>query len=299
MSRSEIAQLKQKYIRDAEKRMQHSLSVIEKKLFDSIFNKLISELEKSDGKIISNGENVKLSTALDEIFKSFEQNEYLKIVNAFSLDLNRIGDLNDKYFEVVAEDQKKFKKAQKEVRSIMRERIGVNTEGKLKKDGYLDRLIKDNTLKQKVKELTFKAVTSGQPFDKYVARMERLIVGAPNVSGGLQKHFQQFAYDTFAQYNRTTSKLYATKLDLKVFIYQGGEIKTSRCFCIDRDGKVFTAEEAEKWKTLVNKECGPIMEKDSQYDPLIDLGGINCRHSTDYISNSMAIRLRPDLEGKI
>lgn len=299
MSRSEVAQLKQKYIRDAEKRLQHSLTIAEKRLFDAIFNKLISELKKSEGKIVSDGENIKLSTALDEIFKEFEKNQYLKIVNAFAIDLEHVGKLNERYYEIVSEDQKKFEKINKEVKSIMRQRIGINDKGNISKDGYLDRLIKDNTLKQKIKETTLKAVTSGQSFDKYVSSIEKIIVGNKNVNGGLQKHFQQFAYDTFAQYNRTSSKLYAEKLDLKAFIYQGGEIQTSRCFCIENDGKVFTVEEAEKWKSKVNKECGPVMEKDAIYNPLIDMGGINCRHSVDFISQSMALRLRPDLKGKI
>ena len=94
----------------------------------------------------------------------------------------------------------------------------------------------------------------------------------------------------FARHDRNVQKKYAERIGLRTFIYTGGLIQTSRDFCEDRNGKVFTIEEAEEWKDL-NWDGKPEI-----YNPLIDLGGYNCRHFPAWISAKEAIRRRPDLK---
>lgn len=103
-------------------------------------------------------------------------------------------------------------------------------------------------------------------------------------------HLATAARDSFARLDRDAGKEYASQLGLRAFIYQGGEIQTSRDFCIERNNRVFTIEEAEKWSDLEWNG------KNEAYVPLRDLGGHNCRHQTDWISKKLAIRLRPELE---
>lgn len=297
MTTTQVSELKRKFIEQRTGVLTRRLTSLETKLFDEIFNKLISQLEVSDGKIISNNQNIDLASALDKIFKSLNQNEYLQAVKIFGSDLLQLQDLNKTYFNIIEKDQAKIEKITKDVNSIMRKRIGLNSKGAFEKSGYLDRLVNDTALATKLKNTAYKAISSGEGITTFTEKIKLITVGNDNVNGGLVKHFEQYAFDTYAQFNRTTAKLYAERLDLRAFVYQGGEIQTSRCFCIERDGKVFTTDEAEKWKSKLNKKCGPIMAKDATYDPLTDLGGINCRHSTDYISNEMAKRLRPDLDG--
>ena len=86
------------------------------------------------------------------------------------------------------------------------------------------------------------------------------------------------------------SNEYANQLQLNYFIYQGGEIKTTRAFCEERNGNVYTREEGASWNSLQwegQKEGNNIF---------IDGGGYNCRHYLDWISYELAKQLRPNIE---
>lgn len=299
MTVNQVADLKRKFIIQQQKLLGRQVSALEGKLYDAILNKLIAELEKSEGRIISNNKNIDLASSLNKIFDNINKSEYMPIIKSLSNDLNQIIVLNKTYFSIIEEDKKKLEKISKEVNSIMNKRLGLDTSGEVVSKGYLDRLITDSTLQNKVKEMTYKAITSGKRIEDYKSQIKRIITGDDKVVGSLEKHFQTFAYDTYTQVDRTTSKMYAVKLDLKAFVYAGGEISTSRCFCENNNGKVFTTEEAERWRGLLNQECGPIWNEDTDgsYDPLIDMGGYNCRHVADFISNTLAKKKRPDLVG--
>lgn len=295
MTRDQVAILRRQFIRDREKILKKRVSAAENKLYDYIFAKMISEMEVTNGKITSNGKNIDLANALDKIFKEFNKNEYFKVFQHFAKDLNDLQGLNNTYFSIISEDQKKFNTAKREVNSIMKKRIGINAEGDVKQGGYLDRLISDKTLSEKVKKAAYRSVTSGTSLEDFRNKIKKLIVGTESVNGGLQKYFSTFAYDTYAQYDRANQRLFAVKLDLKAFIYAGGIIDSSRIFCIKKNDKVFTIEEAQKWKS----DPDLIKVEGETYDPLIDCGGPRCRHTPNFISRALAIRMRPDLEGKL
>jgi hypothetical protein len=83
-------------------------------------------------------------------------------------------------------------------------------------------------------------------------------------------------------------------LGLKWFIYQGSNIKTTRPFCRKKAGKVFSVEEAAKWRNdpdLVGKSSA------ATYNPLLERGRYNCRHHIGYISERLAKRLAPEKFG--
>ncbi|MES2395666.1 MAG: hypothetical protein V4549_06670 [Bacteroidota bacterium] len=298
MTYSQAATLKRKFIEERQRILKRNVTSLENTLYDAIFNKLIADLDVTDGKIVSNNKNIDLTSALNKIFDTFNKSEYLPLIKAFSKDFQQIQKLNETYFDILAQDKKKLDTVSKQVNSIMEKTIGITNDGKIVSKGYLDRLVTDNTLQSEIKTLTYRAVTGGLPIVDYKDSIKRLVVGSDNVDGALQKHFNTFAYDTYTQFDRTSSKLYAVKLDLKYFIYAGGEINTTRCFCDRNNGKVFSTDEAEEWIRLLNDECGPIWNEkvDGTYDPISDMGGYNCRHTPDYISETIAKKLRPDLE---
>jgi hypothetical protein len=87
-------------------------------------------------------------------------------------------------------------------------------------------------------------------------------------------------------------------------LYQGGIIATTRPFCKKRNGKVFTRDEIKLFGTSKDKFGGYERKGDgyfkgkykSGYNPLTDAGCYNCRHFYNWISNRLAIRLRPELK---
>jgi hypothetical protein len=296
MTRSQISDLKQEFIRQRQAFMRKHISAAEKKLYDQIYRKVISNLELDGGSINSTGKNLNLASDIDAIYKDFNKKEYTNILKQFSADLAKIASLNGDYFRVVAEDTtpKRFDSVKKEVKDFMSKRVGLNSKDEIVKGGYLDRLISDESLKNSIKDKILKGITNKKPVTDLVKTLEKTIVGNPNVDGGLVRHFNQHMHDTYNQFDRTTSMKFAERLDLQFFIYQGGKIKTSRPFCVKRDGKCFTTQEAEQWKSLIGSDNGPMADK-NDYNPLVDCGGFNCRHSIDYISDSLAKRYRPDM----
>lgn len=296
MTRSQISDLKQDFIRQRQAFMKKNISAAEKKLYDQVYTKVIANLDLDGGSINSTGKNLTLASEVDSIYREFNKKEYVNILKQFSSDLSKVASLNGDYFRVVADEAtiKRFDSVKKEVKDFMAKRIGLNSKDEIVKGGYLDQLVSDESLKNSIKDKIIKGITNKKPVADLIKSLETTIIGNPNVDGGLVKHFNQNMHDTYNQFDRTTSMKYAERLDLQFFIYQGGKIKTSRPFCISRDNKCFTVQEAEKWGSLIGSDNGPMAEK-NDYNPLVDCGGFNCRHSLDYISNSLAKRYRPDM----
>lgn len=294
MTSLQIARLREDFIRERTDLLNRRVSAAESKLLDFVISRIVDDFEKTDGRINPTIKNIELVSRIDKVWSDFQGNEYLKVIRQFAGDLGQLQDLNDTYFQTVESDQKKLTKVTKEVRSIMSKRIGIKPDGGIVKNGYLDKLIKDNTLLSKIKKETYKSVTSGVPLKDYLKKTTDLITGTANKSGGLQRHFNTFAYDTYAQYDRNNQTLFGQKLGLRAFIYAGGLIKTSRLFCEHNNGKVFTTDEANLWTDLIGEDDGP-MWSEGTYQPMEDMGGHRCRHSPNFISNTEAIRRRPEL----
>lgn len=290
-----------KFIKVKRELLQKNITSIERKLFNSILDKLIKELDVADGRIVSNDKNINLTSALDQIVREFNTNEYAKVIRLFADDLLELQGLNRRYFQIIETDKARLGKISQDVNTILNHRLGITNDGKVIKDGYLDRLATDPRLKSKLKQLTYKFVTQGKSIDEFREKMKTLVQGNGKVNGELTKHMNRFAYDTYQQYDRTNGELWAKKLDLKAFLYNGGKIATSRGFCKIHNGKVYTVEEAQTWRNDLNEADGPIWDEDvdGRYNPFRDAGGYNCRHTLDWISNAMAVRLRPELAAQL
>jgi hypothetical protein len=98
---------------------------------------------------------------------------------------------------------------------------------------------------------------------------------------------------------------------MRYFIYQGGLINDSRDFCAAHNNKVWYYKEAFYWGEWTPSKGEypsgyeikqidiykvPSYLNYPDYDPLIDRGGYNCRHSLGWISEDMAFVLRPELK---
>ena len=156
-------------------------------------------------------------------------------------------------------------------------------------------ILDDNNVKNDLQRYIFKELFKGVGYEALKEGIRMKIEGQPERFGLFQKHYKTFSFDVYAQLNSYTSKLYADKLGLKHFIYNGGLIATSRKFCKKRNGEVFSNDEAELWKSDPTLTAIDNMES---YNWLIDRGGYNCRHTIDFIAKEIAYVLRPDLKKK-
>ena len=77
-------------------------------------------------------------------------------------------------------------------------------------------------------------------------------------------------------FERTTTVIKGLDLGFELFLYVGGIIKTTRPFCRERDGKVFSWDEIRRWSN-------------GQVEPAsVFLGGFNCRHHLAPITEEVA-----------
>lgn len=105
------------------------------------------------------------------------------------------------------------------------------------------------------------------------------------------KYYQRWTHDILFQYQRYAANELRKKAGLTHAIYQGGIIETSRSFCNQKNDQVFTEKEIMSWVKEDWKGKPEI-----GYDPIADMGGYNCRHYYDWISDRLAKQLRPDLK---
>ncbi|WP_234733401.1 hypothetical protein [Tellurirhabdus bombi] len=91
----------------------------------------------------------------------------------------------------------------------------------------------------------------------------------------LTKSLGQQASDLLYTFSRGYAKTVAEGLNLKHYYYMGTQIATSRSFCIDRLGKVYTEAEVEAWADLIwsGKMAGTTKKTIFWY-----LGGYRCKH---------------------
>ena len=104
-------------------------------------------------------------------------------------------------------------------------------------------------------------------------------------AGYLEKHFKRFTADLFTQFDSQAQGEIAQDLGLTHFVYSGRLIKTSRCFCGKRQGRIYTTEYAERWNS---KDWKGKIDGTSFF---VTRGGYNCGHSVSYLTTLRAERM--------
>lgn len=285
----DIHRKKSRFLIRREKALQKKVVALERRLFETIFELVAGQMERDvNGQLLPSTKNAGLVNQLDKLFDEFNVTHNADAVNNFARDLLATSDFNARYFRELEPDGERFKRVEKRAKRIMFDRLGLDTEGNIKKRGFLADFIDDNTVKTRVKQMAFNAVSGRGEFLAFKDDLKRLIISGEGRDGALQRHYRTFAYDTFQEFDRIETEVYARELGLEAFDYFGGKISDTRKFCCQREGKIWTREEAEAWpKRFGGAKPGNVLSV---------LGGWNCRHNTKWVSNERAARLRPDLE---
>lgn len=290
MTPLEIFNTKSNFLDARELILKRKVSTAEMKLLSIIIDRFIDQLEKSGGIIINNGRNITLTQALELIFKEFEKNINSTIIKGYIDDIVKGQALNSRYFGTFVDDSKRFDIIRKIVQTTIGRRLGIAKNGTLKVGGYLYNFLKDNRIKNEVLELVTRAITSESSVSTVKSELKVLIAGDDKIDGQLSNQYRTFINDTYQQVDNLESNLYAEELGLQAAFYSGGKIKTTRNFCCQRNGLVFTIDEIKSWKNLT------FQGKNKDYNPITDQGGYNCRHRYRYIINAIALKKRPDLK---
>lgn len=270
------------------KRLDETVTVAQSALLTLIIDQFLDKLDTDGGVILSNEKNKRLLSLLDQTFTTFNKAYGLEVVKEVINSVTQIVNLNETYYQVFNQPATLAPITQ-EAKGLILQWLGIDKQGTVTPNGYLDTLVKDPVIKNEVRNLGVKAIVNRSGYFEAKKTVAEYIQGkTPEEAGALQKYHRNFTYDLFSQVDRANNQVYADKLELQYAIYEGGIIKTTRPFCRARNGLVFTREEVALFNPPTAKPPG--------YNPFTDLGGYSCRHHLNWVPYAVAVSLRPDLK---
>lgn len=285
-----LAKQRTRLIDDIIEVMEKRVANAQDDLLRRIVEDFVEELDHDETGAIKNTlANKRKIALLDRVYTQYVQESGVQIVKTIVDSVGKIIDFNGKYYGVFT-TKAQLGQIMADTKTQIGDWLGITKRGGLVENGYLNRLLTDPAIRNTVRDSVFKSVVSQKGFFETKADLKNYIKGNPGQAGALQKYYRNFVFDTFSQVDRTQAKIFADKLGFKYAIYEGGLIKTSREFCRERNGKVFTKEEIEKFD--------PPEAKPPNYNPFTDLGGYGCRHYLNWVPDAVAFALRPELRQK-
>jgi hypothetical protein len=296
---ADILKRKQEFIDGQRSKMESSVVRLQSELFNNIIAEIVPELDIKDGIIQDTAKNYRLISKLDKTYKAFQVSASGLILNQVVFTTAKIADLSKTYFEIILSGNlpERFDLIVEKANKLINLKIGLDG-GKFLRGGFLQSVFESNTIGVELKQMTSKAVTSNMDMKDYVKLLKEKVTGSKDYTGSLERQFQRYGYDLYQQYDRAYNLSLGNEFGFTYFIYQGGLIKDSREFCVEHNNKVYSIEEAQTWCDWVSPTTGesPTYMCYPGYDPMIDMGGYNCRHAAGWIDDELAFKMRPELK---
>ena len=279
-----IAKRVSKQILKNEKQLRRLSRLFGDLLYDKYRDHLAKLEVDSNGLIKSSVRNINLTNnsgkITNRVFRSEVMQDFNKLFRDSFKDLNK---KNLDYFEQITDSN--LDKLNKQIVNKMNAIVGVSGNN----NGVLQTLLDPSVIGISVESNLMKSVTTNTTIQEAQKQLKLQLTGDGKRLGICEKFYYEEAHDTFSEYERTSKDNFAVKLDLNYAVYQGGLIRDSRPFCVERNGKVYSRETIESWNDTDWKG----KKKDNNI--IVDAGGYNCRHYYDWITYEMAKRLDPDI----
>lgn len=310
MTYSEYEKAKRRLIFKVERKLNRALSAAEKRFLKSVINTIDNNFDTEDGVIKNNQAND--INKFDRDWNRFKRDELIPIVKEMVADLRNIHKLSVNYYGSVF-TKKRINEVRGGVFKASALRLGLDEKGNVIRDSYIDNLLNDTEVLTEIKRAALRHVTTTTLKKSDLKTYVRDLLGERNA---VQRHFNTFVNDTYAAFDAETGNNFAVALDLDFGVYAGGVIKETRPFCRFRNRKVFTREQilkfgsgADNYRTYAtgsetdkdgkpikaggytNASKGEFQGKSSPYDPIVDRGGHNCRHTINWVTERQARRL--------
>jgi hypothetical protein len=269
-------------------KLESKVQAAQRGLLKLVLEDFLDGMEKDeDGNIKNTLANKRRFSMFDTVFNRYIKDKGLEVVKTIAEGVGRVADFNQQYFSVLDRDAF-LAPIHDNVRETLGSWLGLNTRGNVAPNGYLDTLLKDSSVKNTIKNIALKGVISQNGYNDLKKTLALHIEGNQEQTGALQRYYRNFAYDTYSITDRTAAKIYADKLKFNFAIYEGGLIETSREFCEEHNGKVYSREEIGKMQ--------PTKAIPPGYDPFTDMGGYGCRHHWNWVPDAVAFSMRPELK---
>lgn len=251
------------YIENTFDELQDKISSLEGDVLQ-LATEYMSQLETFDGSILTNEKNYALLSNSD----SFFDEAYESLIAGFLIMLyNKIVSGSNIVTKNMASNGIKLIGDE---RSVLDSMLGV-TNGKIAKNGYLWKIGRMSQVRDKFYNYMMSAISGGVKLNNAL-RGVKPIFKSGKTESDFAKFYRLYAYDSVMQTMNAMALYVANKNGLNKFLYQGGIIKDSRDFCIERAGKIFTRADGEAFN---NMDWRGKIEGVSFF---IAAGGYNCKH---------------------
>lgn len=245
---------------------------------------LLSTLDREGGNIALTQRNLVLIEEIGNgITELFSGDDYLDAVAAFAGEFDVQQTINSSYFQELVDDYQ-----EPIIATELVERGKTNAIGLLVDDAIVDNIA--NPIKSQISS----AVSSKASYTDTLNVIRTLWTGDDNLDGLLQRYSRQIVSDAFAMTDASYGKTVSDELGLDWFLYTGGLIKTTRCFCKERNGKFYHRKEIEGWgmgKGIGACRSGELwagsMRGTNSETIFIMRGGYNCQHNFGAVSESV------------
>ena len=271
-----LARKRSKALREAESGLLEKAGGLENKLLAFVRNEFLPSLDIADNKITNSISNLRKVNDSSSLKKYMRKVVNVAMYEYYQSEFNNITNLTNGYYN-------KFEPKEAQQKKIL-ERGAVIV------DGYLDSVFDNNQIVRSIQGTVRNAVSTNQALSEAGQLLQDQIKGKEDKFGLVKSYHYQNGFDEFQAYSRTLDEDYSKALELNYAIYAGGEMKTTRQFCTERNGNVYNRE------TILSWDDEEWQGKKPNNNILIDLGGYNCRHDLDWISFNLAKRLDPSIE---
>ena len=123
---------------------------------------------------------------------------------------------------------------------------------------------------EKLVDVMYNSILGKQSFSSMVNDFSGILSGHRSKKGRpMSAYAELYAHDAIMDFHNAVNIKKSEDLGFEYFLYYGNVMSTTRDFCRNRVGKVFSKEDIESWDFKWAGKSGPA---------LINRGGYNCRH---------------------
>lgn len=294
MSAEEAYREKQRFIAESERRLRRQLSETERNLLGMLFERVIDRMDTKGGVLQGSADNHDRLNALGRIHKDFTTPRTTRTVARFASDIMQLPVHGGRYFGIISPDMaERINSSQRIATDLLRARLGLTEGGGLNAGGYLQSVIEDTTIRNRLRAIIARAIDEGGHVTSVRTQVREYLIGKEGGAGAMTIQADRQLVDTMMDADRASDSLFATDLQLQGAVYTGGLIETTRTICCQLDAKAWTREEMQ---ALNDRAANGRPWSGYKGDIETHCGGWNCRHGWRWLGTAALLRLRPDLE---
>lgn len=242
---------------------------------------IVQGLTTTGGRIDMTAANLAAIERIDGLIRqAMTEGEYFQAAVAFKNEMSAQATLTTEYFAAVTGNEVSTSFGAALVRTKQAEALEL-----ILGSGF------DAGFVRPLKDQLVAAVANNAGISTTFESLQEFITGTPDVDGRLLRYARTYASDIFATTDRAYTQVVADDLGLDWFLYTGGEMDTTRCFCNARNGKFFHRSEIQSWGRMENLgECNTgngwagMARGTNEATIFTYVGGYNCQHSLGPVS---------------